>query len=65
MAPTFDLTPRERGMKGAIARAEEISPQTPSAWMPQQFENPANVEIHRRTTAQEILCDFEKVRSTI
>jgi cysteine synthase A len=55
---TFDLTPREKGMKGAIARAEEIIASTEGAWMPQQFENPANVEVHRRTTAQEILRDF-------
>src|SRR4030095_11319031 len=55
---TFDLTPREKGMKGAIARAEEIIAETDGAWMPQQFENPANLEVHRRTTAQEILADF-------
>ena len=55
---TFDLTPREKGMKGAIARAEELAAQTPGAWIPQQFENPANVEIHVKTTAQEILADF-------
>ena len=55
---TFDLTPREKGMKGAIARAEEILAETQDAWMPQQFENPANLEVHRRTTAQEILRDF-------
>lgn len=55
---TFDLTPREKGMKGAIARAQELVEQTPGAWMPQQFDNPANVEIHARTTAQEILADF-------
>jgi cysteine synthase A len=55
---TFDLTPREKGMKGAIARAEEILADTDGAWMPQQFENPANLEVHRRTTAQEILRDF-------
>jgi cysteine synthase A len=55
---TFDLTPKEKGMKGAIARAEEIVAATEGAWMPQQFENPANVEVHRRTTAQEILRDF-------
>ena len=55
---TFDLTPREKGMKGAIARAEEILAETDGAWMPQQFENPANLEVHRRTTAQEILRDF-------
>jgi cysteine synthase A len=54
----FDLTPREKGMKGAIARAEELIAQTPGSWMPQQFENPANLEVHRRTTAQEILADF-------
>jgi cysteine synthase A len=55
---TFDLTPREKGMKGAITRAEEIVASTQGAWMPQQFENPANLEVHRRTTAQEILRDF-------
>jgi cysteine synthase A len=55
---TFDLTPREKGMKGSIARAEEIVASTEGAWMPQQFENPANLEVHRRTTAQEILRDF-------
>ena len=55
---SFDLTPREKGMKGAIARAEELVAQTPGAWMPQQFENPANIEVHVRTTAREILADF-------
>ena len=55
---TFDLTPREKGMKGAIARAQELLASTPGAWMPQQFENPANVEVHVQTTAQEILADF-------
>ncbi|MDP1655328.1 MAG: cysteine synthase A [Hylemonella sp.] len=55
---SFDLTPREKGMKGAIARAEELVASTPGAWMPQQFENPANVEVHARTTAQEIIQDF-------
>lgn len=54
----FVLTPREKGMKGAIARAEELLAETPGAWMPQQFENPANVEVHRKTSAQEILRDF-------
>ena len=55
---SFDLTPREKGMKGAIARAQELLAATPNAWMPQQFENPANIEVHVRTTAQEILQDF-------
>lgn len=55
---TFELTPREKGMKGSIARAEEIVAATPGAWMPQQFENPANIEVHVRTTAKEILADF-------
>ena len=55
---TFDLTPREKGMKGAIERAVEIVESTPGAWMPQQFENPANVDVHVKTTAQEILNDF-------
>ncbi|OGA82424.1 MAG: cysteine synthase A [Burkholderiales bacterium RIFCSPHIGHO2_01_FULL_63_240] len=55
---TFDLTPREKGMKGAIARAQELAAQTPGAWIPQQFENPANIAVHERTTAQEILADF-------
>jgi len=55
---TFDLTPREKGMKGAIARAAELVEQTPGAWMPQQFENPANIAVHARTTAQEIAADF-------
>ena len=55
---SFDLTPREKGMKGAIERALEIVESTPGAWMPQQFENPANIEVHVRTTSQEILADF-------
>ena len=54
----FELTPREKGMKGSIARAQEIVAATPGAWMPQQFDNPANIEVHARTTAQEILSDF-------
>jgi len=55
---SFDLTPKEKGMKGAIARAQELVAQTPGAWMPQQFDNPANVAVHERTTAQEVLADF-------
>jgi cysteine synthase A len=55
---TFDLTPREKGMKGAIARAEEIVASTPGAWMPQQFDNPANIDVHLATTVPEILADF-------
>jgi cysteine synthase len=55
---TFDLTPREKGMKGAIERAIELVEQTPGGWMPQQFENPANVAVHIRTTGPEILADF-------
>jgi cysteine synthase A len=54
----FDLTPKEGGMKAAIARAHELAAQTEGAWIPQQFENPANIEVHLRTTAQEILNDF-------
>jgi len=52
------LTPRAEGMKGSIAKAQEIIAATPGSWMPQQFENPANVEVHARTTAREILADF-------
>ncbi|GCL64101.1 cysteine synthase A [Pseudaquabacterium pictum] len=55
---SFDLTPREKGMKGSIARAQELVAQTPGAWMPQQFENPANIAVHVRTTAEEIAADF-------
>ena len=55
---SFDLTPREKGMKGAIERALELVAQTSGSWMPQQFENPANIDVHVRTTAQEILSDF-------
>jgi len=55
---TFDLTPKEGGMKAAIARAQELASQTEGAWIPQQFENPANIDVHVRTTVQEILADF-------
>ena len=55
---SFELTPREKGMKGSIARAQELLAEIPGAWMPQQFENPANIEIHARTTAEEIAADF-------
>ncbi len=55
---TFDLTPRAGGMKAAIARAEELAAGSPDAWVPQQFENPANIAVHVRTTAAEILADF-------
>jgi cysteine synthase len=54
----FDLTPREKGMKGAIERANQLVNELPNAWMPQQFENEANIEVHRKTTALEILKDF-------
>ena len=55
---TFELTPKEGGMGGAIARARELVAATPGAWLPMQFDNPANVEIHRRTTAEEVFRDF-------
>lgn len=55
---TFELTPREKGMKGAIEKAKELNASTPNSWVPQQFDNPANIEVHVRTTAQEILADF-------
>jgi cysteine synthase A len=55
---SFDLTPREKGMKGALARAAELVEETPNSWMPQQFDNPANIAVHIATTAQEILADF-------
>jgi len=54
----FVLTPREKGMKGAIEKAQEVTAATPGAWMPQQFENPANIDAHVRTTAAEIAADF-------
>ncbi len=54
----LELTPREKGMKGAIERATELAASTPNSWIPQQFENPANIEIHKKTTAKEILEDF-------
>lgn len=55
---TFALTPKEKGMSGAIAKAKELVEQTPNSWMPQQFDNPANIDVHVKTTAQEILNDF-------
>jgi cysteine synthase A len=55
---SFDLTPREKGMKGAIERAAELAADIDGAWIPSQFENPANVDVHVRTTAEEILADF-------
>jgi cysteine synthase len=55
---SFVLTPREKGMKGSIAKAEELVAATPGSWMPQQFTNPANIEVHVRTTAEEIAADF-------
>ena len=55
---TFDLTPKEGGMKAAIARAHELAAQNPGSWIAQQFENPANIAVHVRTTAEEILADF-------
>lgn len=55
---SFELTPRALGMQGAIDRAREMAAATPGAWMPQQFDNPANIEGHARTTAREILADF-------
>ena len=54
----FELTPREKGMNGSIARATELLAATPDGWMPQQFENPANIDVHMRSTAQEIAADF-------
>ncbi len=54
----FVLTPREKGMKGAVDKANELAAETPNSWVPQQFDNPANTEVHRNTTAKEILADF-------
>jgi cysteine synthase len=62
---SFDLTPREKGMKGAIERALELVETTPGAWMPQQFENAANIDVHVRTTSQEILADFDHLDAVI
>jgi cysteine synthase A len=56
----FVLTPREKGMRGAVDKAQELAAETPNAWIPQQFDNPANVEVHRKTTAQEIINDFKE-----
>jgi len=56
---TFELTPREKGMKGAIEKAKELIATTPNSWMPQQFDNPANIDVHVKKTAQEILADFQ------
>jgi cysteine synthase A len=55
----FVLTPREKGMKGAIQKATELAQETPNSWVPAQFDNPANTEVHRRTSAQEIIHDFK------
>ncbi len=55
---SFDLTPREKGMKGSIERAMALAAETPNSWVPQQFDNPANIAIHVATTSQEILADF-------
>jgi len=54
----FELTPREKGMKGAIEKAEQLVRDIPGSWMPSQFDNPANVEVHRKETAAEIIADF-------
>lgn len=56
----FELTPKEKGMKGAIEKANELLAATPNSWMPSQFDNPANIEIHAKTTAQEIIKDFSQ-----
>ncbi len=52
------LTPKEKGMKGSISKAEELSAQNSNSWIPLQFDNPANVDVHRKFTAQEIMADF-------
>lgn len=57
---SFELTPREKGMKGAIEKATELVQSTPNAWMPQQFNNESNIKVHKQTTAQEIINDFPK-----
>ncbi|MBS1703610.1 MAG: cysteine synthase A [Armatimonadetes bacterium] len=54
----FELTPREKGMNGAIARAQELAATLPNAWIPSQFDNEANIAVHKRTTAEEIFADF-------
>lgn len=54
----LELTPREKGMKGAIERANEVAAKTPNSWIPQQFENPSNIAVHEQTTAQEVVRDF-------
>ena len=55
---TFELTPKEKGMKGAIARSQELFGTTPNSWIPMQFDNKDNLKVHAETTAQEILKDF-------
>jgi cysteine synthase A len=56
----FVLTPREKGMRGAVDKAQELAAETPNAWIPQQFDNPANVEVHRKQRRQEIINDFKE-----
>jgi cysteine synthase A len=56
----FVLTPREKGMKGAIEKANELAAETPNSWVPMQFDNPSNTEIHRTTTVPEIIADFSE-----
>ncbi len=57
---SFELTPREKGMKGAIEKATELVATTPNSWMPQQFDNPSNIAVHVQTTAEELLRDFDR-----